>query len=104
MFMTILSCFQTVGGSEIDTDPVIRSAHSTSLVTGPRSYEVYLKPRNKDRFGENLGGESGGRSVYLNNHCYFAIVMRYAADAQVSHARTDDASMRTCPLKSFPHY
>jgi 3-hydroxyphenylacetate 6-hydroxylase len=53
VFMTMLSCFEIVGGSEIDTDPVTGSAHSTSLVTVPRSYEVYFKPRNKDRLGRS---------------------------------------------------
>jgi len=54
IFMRMLSCFEIVSGSEIDTHPVTGSADPTSLVTVPRRYEVYFKPRNKNVIGEIL--------------------------------------------------
>ena len=47
VFMRMLNCFEIVSGSEVDTHPVTGSADPTSLVTIPRRYEVYFKPRNQ---------------------------------------------------------
>ena len=54
VFMRMLSCFEIVGGSEVDVHPVTGSSDPTSLVTLPRRYEVYFKPRNERAIGEIL--------------------------------------------------
>ena len=54
IFMRMLSCFEIVSGSEVDMHPVTGSSDPTSLVTVPRRYEVYFKPRNKSAIGEIL--------------------------------------------------
>ena len=54
IFMRMVSCFEIVKGSEIDTHPVTGSADPTSLVTIPRWYDVYFKPRNAKVIGEVL--------------------------------------------------
>ena len=47
VFMRMLSCFEIVKGSEVETHPVRGSADPTSLVTVPHWYQVYFKPRNE---------------------------------------------------------
>lgn len=54
IFMRMLSCFEIVSGSEVDAHPVSGSADPTSLVTIPKRYQVYFKPRNETVIGEIL--------------------------------------------------
>ena len=54
IFMRMISCFEIVQGSEVDTHPVTGSADPTSLVTVPKRYEVFFKPRNHEVIGEIL--------------------------------------------------
>jgi len=46
VFMRTLSAFEITKGTDVDVHPVKGSADPTSLVTIPRRYEVYFKPRN----------------------------------------------------------
>ena len=59
IFMRMLSCFEIVGGSEVDVHPVSGSADPTSLVTVPKRYSVYFKPRNEKVLGEVLRAKEG---------------------------------------------
>ncbi len=54
IFMRMLSCFEIVSGGEIDAHPVTGSADPTSLVSVPRRYEVYFRPRNQEAIGQIL--------------------------------------------------
>lgn len=54
VFMRMLSCFEILGGSEVDTHPVSGSSDPTSLVTLPKKYQVYFKPRNENVIEEIL--------------------------------------------------
>ena len=62
VFMRMLSCFEIVSGSEVETHPVKGSADPTSLVTMPKWYEVYFKPRNESVIGEMLKAKEAERA------------------------------------------
>lgn len=47
IFMRMLSCFEIHKGTDVETHPVKGSADPTSLVTVPKRYEVFFKPRNE---------------------------------------------------------
>jgi 3-hydroxyphenylacetate 6-hydroxylase len=66
VFLRMLSCFEIVKDSEVDTHPVRGSADPMSLVTMCRDYQVVFKPRNEgalrrelERWERENGGEKG---------------------------------------------
>jgi 3-hydroxyphenylacetate 6-hydroxylase len=54
VFLRILSSFDIVADSEVDTHPVRGSADPTSLVCMCREYKVKFKPRDKAVLGVEL--------------------------------------------------
>jgi 3-hydroxyphenylacetate 6-hydroxylase len=54
VFLRMLSSFEIVQDSEVDTHPVRGSADPTSLVTMCRHYQVVFKPRNEQVLREAL--------------------------------------------------
>lgn len=63
IFMRMLSCFEILKGTDVDTHPVKGSADPTSLVTIPRRYEVVFKPRNERILRELLHKREGELKV-----------------------------------------
>ena len=60
VFMRMLSCFEIVGDSKVDVHPVSGSSDPTSLVTLPKHYDVYFKPRNERVISEMLKSKEAG--------------------------------------------
>ncbi|KAF2083276.1 cytochrome P450 [Saccharata proteae CBS 121410] len=55
VFLRMLSSFELIGASEVETHPVKGSMDPTSLVTMPRHYKVIFRPRDEVALRKALG-------------------------------------------------